>query len=755
MMWSGNYLVAALAVLLIGDVACAQQATVRSGEHDGFSRLVVDVPKRFPWSVKEDGRRRTIAIQGFEGTFDLDQVFDRLSANRLARVNVADQVGAMEIEMNCDCRVDISWAGNSMLVIDILGAPRGPDEPSTAEAALNRDHPHTSGLPVSAALIASSRPVTAGRLASSRLAALMKDQPKVVDQTTDFLRPARKAIAQDITIAASMGLLKVENHRTINTSEDRGGLSATDPLRVDGADTQPDVSRHVSFGTLSATELDPNSTIPDQAHTAAGWACLPDEQLAIDLWGTDRSFAQQMSAARLGFVEDLDVVSPAAALRLARLYVYFGFGKEAQQLVEWIEDSETAEILNAMALIVEQETYDISVFNRQIECDGAVALWSALAQSGDLLDQLPNVNAMLRTLSSYPIHLRELLVPRLAVKFTDWGRADDSARIMKLLEWAPRTATDAEVMARALAEARADNPADAAKLYEDVVNQNNAHSAAAVLEMVWAQIDSKKAVDSATKSLIESHAQEQRGGPLGVQLVDASIAAAASAGLYDEAVAGLLERAAKNASPSEQRAIAAVAALIVRGSSDLQFLKQFLPENGVKWSAASGQVLFEIARRMLDLGFPDEARRYLSASKSWGLTERARYLEAEIDLASGLPEAALAGLMGLEGEEAQILRAKAYGMKGNHVSAHHAYLAAGRSDDALREALLAEAWDAASEIAGPALGNVIDQTEDVEAALDSRQLQRGKQLLEQSEGARSDIAKLLSETGIIGVNNAE
>ena len=47
----------ALCLLALADLAAAQVAVVRSGAHDGFDRLVLDMPARMEWhsEINDDG----------------------------------------------------------------------------------------------------------------------------------------------------------------------------------------------------------------------------------------------------------------------------------------------------------------------------------------------------------------------------------------------------------------------------------------------------------------------------------------------------------------------------------------------------------------------------------------------------------------------------------------------------------------------------------------------------------------------------
>ncbi|MEO1139066.1 MAG: hypothetical protein AAFW87_06385, partial [Pseudomonadota bacterium] len=69
-------------------IGLAQDVTVRSGEHQGYSRLVFDFPGRVPWSLDQAEDAAILRFEGSDFLFNTDAVFDRLQRDRIRAVTV-------------------------------------------------------------------------------------------------------------------------------------------------------------------------------------------------------------------------------------------------------------------------------------------------------------------------------------------------------------------------------------------------------------------------------------------------------------------------------------------------------------------------------------------------------------------------------------------------------------------------------------------------------------------------------------------
>ena len=122
--------VLALFLWLAGVVdAIAEPVVLRSGEHDGFSRLVLPIGEATAWSLKQSGRRATLTLNRPRIEFDTRRVFDRIPRKRLVALGQDGPAGALVLDLGCECEVSAFKQGESYLVIDISDGKAGPAAP--------------------------------------------------------------------------------------------------------------------------------------------------------------------------------------------------------------------------------------------------------------------------------------------------------------------------------------------------------------------------------------------------------------------------------------------------------------------------------------------------------------------------------------------------------------------------------------------------------------------------------------------------
>ncbi len=106
-------------LLLLGsNGASAQTATVQSGEHETFSRLVfADTPGR-SWNVQQAGEDVLIEFSDGRPDLDLEGIFDLIPRDRLRTVAFED--GRLALSLACACPVKVSQIRSGHVVIDIF-----------------------------------------------------------------------------------------------------------------------------------------------------------------------------------------------------------------------------------------------------------------------------------------------------------------------------------------------------------------------------------------------------------------------------------------------------------------------------------------------------------------------------------------------------------------------------------------------------------------------------------------------------------
>lgn len=70
------------AMTLAAASADAQTVVARSGEHAGFSRLVMRLPAGAPWSLRQSGQSAQVVIDTPTVVFDTSRVFDLIQIGR-------------------------------------------------------------------------------------------------------------------------------------------------------------------------------------------------------------------------------------------------------------------------------------------------------------------------------------------------------------------------------------------------------------------------------------------------------------------------------------------------------------------------------------------------------------------------------------------------------------------------------------------------------------------------------------------------
>lgn len=114
-------------ICLLASLAGAQTVPLRSGEHDGFTRLVFADTIGRRWDIRRDDKNR-VEYTFSDGVPDLEtsRTFAPLSQGRL--VAVSFEGGRLRLNLGCDCGIETSQIPSGHIVIDILDEPPAPFE---------------------------------------------------------------------------------------------------------------------------------------------------------------------------------------------------------------------------------------------------------------------------------------------------------------------------------------------------------------------------------------------------------------------------------------------------------------------------------------------------------------------------------------------------------------------------------------------------------------------------------------------------
>ena len=89
--------------ILLASQAGAEVIQVQSGDHPGFTRLVLAIPDGRDWQLGRQGDDYVIDTGGPTDSFDLTQAFNLIGRNRLAALLAQAAPGRLHLDLACLC----------------------------------------------------------------------------------------------------------------------------------------------------------------------------------------------------------------------------------------------------------------------------------------------------------------------------------------------------------------------------------------------------------------------------------------------------------------------------------------------------------------------------------------------------------------------------------------------------------------------------------------------------------------------------
>ena len=778
---------ARISALLLATLVCglpvpgwANPVTVRSGEHDGFTRLVLDLPRPRGWTVEQEGRTARLVLNGKKVDFDLSNSFRKITTGRIIDLFPAADANALTIALNCDCKIDAFRLGNEMLVIDIRGAPASaggqPRPPARPVPPILETA--TSTIPAGSIPLlpfSSHRPDRTARLKfgphpQDRNVADLPD----IQTAERFTEPApsvtapglvvpssaqpsgrdpriteaERRLAEQLSRAVSQGLVTSRAAHLPEPAEQHHEptLPSTAPNKAAKSGTPA-----INLRAQTSADRDFLEALGVPVTTLNGETCISTAKLEISSWAGEGTFSQEVGRLRGSLMGEFDRPDPDAGLALARLYLHYGFGAEARHVLKAAPVSQDdLSLLQTLADIIEfGHGSDTGVFANQFDCDTSAALWAVLSVPTVPGMAKINDNAVLRAINALPPHLRTLLGPTASERLRAAGHEPLSAQLLDLVERGVATSDPRLDFSRAGQALVDDDLLAASTALQKVVETNTELSPKALIQLIESRLSRKLPIDMQMAELAGAYALEYRKQPLGVDLKRVHILALAEAGAYDLAFAELAHFAPfSDPETVDQMRGHAMAALAANGGT-LPFLKYALRTGDASTTALDASSENAVAARLLDLGFPAQAASYLQTDAIGAQDKIRRILRARVALAEMKPRRAEADLLGLSGPEADKLRARARSMSGDHAVAQRLFATLDQKEAMVEQAWLAGDWTVLRASDDPLLAEVAGMATQNDRSAGSSEaetgvLARNHALLENSIAARGTMNALLT-----------
>ncbi len=594
---------AALAWLAAADAAPAESIAVRSGEHDGFSRLVVAAGAGTGWALGRDGDRYTLRLERPDAAFDTSKAFDLIPRTRIADLGAEGGGGELRLTLACDCHASAFGIAGGLVVIDVADGPAPPDAgferplpPRIADAPPAK--PVAATPPLRAALpgitfsdpyfpslwaTAGDRAPTpppagpppagpparhgpAGRTSAPSSAEIPREAPAAAEAAPEAtasgpvtqpplpdprILAAESALLLQLGRAATQGLVVARlpdaQAAAVPPEPPAGAMHGAAAAPSSGASaartTAADGAGDGSLAIAAATSID-RAVAPggsDTGVTPDGAACPPGEEFALADWGDDRPAALQIADARLSLVGEFDRPDPPAIVALARLYLRFGLGSEARAALDafGIPDRDAPWLRDLAAIVDGDAPAPDSRLAALAGCENPASLWALLAQADSPRLDDARSRAVLRAFSALPLALRRDLGGRLADIFLAGGKPDLAHAVAAAIARSP----DAEPADTGLLDARvkeaAGRIADADAAYSRVIADDPANAPQAVADLMRLRLKNGTAIEPALAEAAGAFAFEREDTALGRELSGLHILGLAAAGDFATA-AGLL-----------------------------------------------------------------------------------------------------------------------------------------------------------------------------------------------------------------------
>lgn len=714
--------------------AFARSVEVTSGEHDGFTRVVLNFGKALDWTFGRtlDGYRfRPI---GQPADYALDPVFEKIGKSRLAAISENLETYELDIGFACACHAIAFEFRPGIIVIDLRDGP--PPNGSSFENAL----PELSVPP------APPPPTPQPAEVSSQVQPLAYNwlnrfSPLAMQGAAVTTDPARPSLAPPPSSIPDLQPLRDQLLRQLSRGASEGviELALPEPPSPVPPKAEVDAAR-VALGELGSVTVQTART-PDQPIGAEGTLCISPDKLSFADWAKDwdglSSTTEILAQDMNKLVGEFDLPDPGSVSRAVKARLFMGFGVEARQiLASFPIESEDQAVWTGLSYLLDSEEDPSSPFLGQAQCDTPAAMWAVLADSSLTSATEVNTDAVVLAFSRLPPHLRKLIGPRLIERFVSM-QDDAAARNLRdaILRASGQMPADLPVAEARIALAQGD-PSKAEAHLEGAVTGVSFSSAQALISLVDARIAQDLPVDVQTVGSLSAMLDEMRGTAIEPEIRSALIRAEAASGNFETAFAKLADSPTQ--APKVWRALAKLGA-------DSTLLEYTVPTPNPFPNSLDTVTVHEIAQRLLGLGLPQSALGWIENS-----SDPDQLLAAQAHLALRDGQSALAILKQMTTEPALILKAQAQRLLGDATAAAETLAQVGQ--EAARLSALAQAKDWASLAQEPAshwatLAADLDQNAP-ELSQNMGPLASGQALAQRSAKTRAEIEKLL--TGFSG-----
>ncbi len=629
----------------------ADPVTIRSGEHDTFSRLVIAIGEGTDWKVEQTETGYELELTGRADGFDMSEVFDRIPRDRIADLSQPAS-NRLALAVNCTCFADAFLWRPGQLVLDIADG-EDPNSPIERPVARSDDAQTTPDAPTEMAVVLPNL-FTDPQQSDPIDAPLSPDLAGAATRDEDIQR-TETALIEGLARAASQGFLDAAVSEPVNLEE---------PMEIEDAPTEmaqdtPAIvmPQQPGVGITSAMDRD-LAVLRDALNSNLGPQCLPADLFEISDWASEDAFHTQVAALAEDLAGEFGREPLAAQNQLARLYLHFGFGAEARVVLSADStQSQTRQVLVQLAGLIDEYDGPFPLIEAQAKCETPAALW-AFISAPDFIDDKQRTN-ILREFYGLPKPLRGQIAPRLARQFMSINDTDAAEQLLSATQNTDVAGSHDVQSTRALLAEERDDPAEAISVLTEEASDNARTTPESLIRLIRLNLDNEIVPQESDLLLAGAMRQEFRDSPIAAQLKAVEAEGWAYLANYQVAIDLLRGTEGEDA----LRATNTVFTKVTQKATPTEFLGFVFDEMPDGLSAATQNA---IAQRLIEIGFPDRAQVFLTGPATRDAAAERRYLRAQAALGTQNFALAIDALLGLTDARARTLRSQAYEGMGAH-----------------------------------------------------------------------------------------
>lgn len=488
----------------------AQAVPVRSGEHEGFTRLVVHMPQKSTWRLETKELQALLHFDSNAWEFDLSQIFSRIGRERVSAVTT--QKNGIQIDLACDCKVFAYDSIGQMVVLDVRPRSFAPQtEKKPKEALLSLDQPSTNKPVISKNI---------GLYGENK-----KPSPNVETSSQLKVREAELRLARHLSLAASLGLLDVVRE-----------LPQTSEIESTPIEKKEKTYRLVQLDAGTSLPKNLGADSGQEELSLGGRICIANSELDISSWAHLADFLSGLADLRGKMAGEVEPLDPVATINLAKHYIHFGFGSEALELLGHIQGDADVDLLVTLAILIdESQIAPPKPLKDLATCEGAAGMWGLISAPEEVPIRGLHGKSIVASFTELPALLQNYLGPRLASSLMAQGLNDDAQLVLATVKRQKVGPTEGLDYSIAQGELQQGNAKEAVKKLSDAVRVDDPVAPEALIRLIYEEIEAGRPITEQTVNLLASYAHQYRKSEFSQQLNKTLVLAFARAGQLEDA----------------------------------------------------------------------------------------------------------------------------------------------------------------------------------------------------------------------------